>query len=357
LAGDALNSVDDAGVDSADTFRPPRLLRSSHLQSILGSVPPRAWLIRRRAAALLAASKTMVLDCGEGVRLLGFHTPQGPDRRSTDGRRLAVLLHGWEGSSESPYVLSAAALLFQRGFGVVRLNLRDHGATHALNRELFHSCRLPEIVGAVRALSTQFPAARLYLGGFSLGGNFMLRVAADAGAPDVIAGVVAVSPVIDPEATLRALEQGLAVYRRYFVRRWSRSLRAKQRAWPGVHDFDELARSADLRRMTSDLVQRSTDFGSLEAYLEGYAVTGKRLASLRVPARVLVAADDPIIPAADIRRLAPSERLTIVRTRYGGHCGFIEDWGRPSYADRFMLEQFQQFERPGSPQTSGRNGS
>jgi predicted alpha/beta-fold hydrolase len=78
---------------------------------------------------------------------------------------------------------------------------------------------------------------------------------------------------------------------------------------------------------------------------------------LRVPARVLVAADDPIIPAADLRRLAPSERLTIVRTRYGGHCGFIEDWRRPSYADRFMLERFQQFERPGSPQGSARNGS
>jgi hypothetical protein len=173
----------------------------------------------------------------------------------------------------------------------------------------------------------------------------MLRVAADAAAPATLAGVVAVSPVLDPEATLRALEQGLLVYRRYFVKRWSRSLRAKQRAWPAVHDFEQLLRYADLRRMTAELVQRCTDFGSLEAYLEGYAVTGERLASLRVPARVLLAADDPMIPAEDLRRLATSKRLWIVRTRYGGHCGFMDSWGRPSYADRFMLEQFQQFER------------
>ena len=35
--------------------------------------------------------------------------------------------------------------------------------------------------------------------------------------------------------------------------------------------------------MTAELVQRSTDFGTLEAYLNGYALTGERLASLPCP--------------------------------------------------------------------------
>ena len=68
-----------------------------------------------------------------------------------------MLLHGWEGSADSTYLLSLAQSLFAAGFEVVRLNLRDHGATHHLNRELFHSCRLPEVVGAVRALARKFP--------------------------------------------------------------------------------------------------------------------------------------------------------------------------------------------------------
>ena len=71
-----------------------------------------------------------------------------------------VLLHGWEGSAESLYVLSLAQLLYQQGFEIVRLNLRDHGETHHLNRELFHSCRLPEVVGAVRTLQRQDLAGR-----------------------------------------------------------------------------------------------------------------------------------------------------------------------------------------------------
>ncbi len=324
-------------------FRPPRLLRNRHLQSVLGSLPPQGWLIRRRARALLAASSELILECGAGVRLQAFHTAALPGRSGNEPQRLAVLLHGWEGSADSSYVLSCAALLFQQGYGVVRINLRDHGATHALNRGLFHSCRLPEVLGAVCAISARWPQAQLYLGGFSLGGNFMLRVAAQREGPAAVRGVVAISPVIDPEATLRALEQGLRLYRRYFVKRWSRSLRIKQRAWPKVHDFEQLLQLQALRPMTAGLVECCTEFPSLEAYLNGYALTGERLASLTVPARILIAADDPIIPAADLQHLAPSDWLRVERTQHGGHCGFMEQWGPPSYADRYVLEQFAQF--------------
>jgi len=321
---------------------------------MVGSVPPRSWLIRRRAEAVLSRARSLLLDCGDGIRLQAWHSPQALNRRAADGRRLAILLHGWEGNVESPYVLSAAALLYQRNFTIVRLNLRDHGGTQSLNKEIFHSCRLPEVVGAVGAISALFPAARLYLAGFSLGGNFMLRVAADANAPERLAAVVAVSPVLDPEATLSALESGLSIYQRYFVKRWTRSLRGKQRAWPDERDYEPLLRSQNLRRMTADLVQHCTDFGSLEAYLSGYAVTGERLATLRVPARIVLSADDPIIPAAHLASLARSERLRIVRTRYGGHCGFVDQLNGPSFADRYMLGEFEDIEHASGEAASGR---
>ncbi len=320
------------------------------MQTLLGNLPPASWLIRRRASLLLARSVQLLLDCGDNVRLQGFLSPAGgPVGQSDaqpppdgDARRIAVLLHGWEGSADSGYVLSLGAALLARGFDVLRLNLRDHGDTHHLNREIFHSCRLAEVVGAVRAVARRSPGARLFLAGFSLGGNFMLRVAADADAPEAIVTAAAVSPVLNPAATLLALEQGWPVYRRYFVRRWSRSLRRKRQAWPELPDFTPLLRSADLRLMTAGLVRQYTEFASLEDYLDGYAITGARLAALRVPASLLLADDDPMIPAADLARLARSELLTVVRSRHGGHCGFVERLTWPSYADRFVIEQFEQ---------------
>jgi uncharacterized protein len=271
----------------------------------------------------------MLLDCGDGVRLQAFHaaTPGGTGR-------VAVLLHGWEGSADSLYVLSLAQQLFHRGFDVVRLNLRDHGATHHLNRELFHSCRLPEVVGAVRRIQLLFPGKPLHLAGFSLGGNFMLRVAAQAQAAGLeLAKVVAVSPVLDPVATLTALEKGLFTYRRYFESKWTRSLNLKQAAWPRDYDFAAL-KGIGIRGMTSELVRRFTDFETLDHYLNGYAITGSRLAALSVPATIILSLDDPIIPARDLEHLAPSAALRVVLTRHGGHCGFIEGITGWSWAER-----------------------
>ena len=243
----------------------------------------------------------------------------------------------------------SAACCTRSGFDVVRLNLRDHGATHHLNRE--HLPFLPPARGGRRGAapgSGCFAAARLYLAGFSLGGNFMLRVAADARAPAAIAGAVAVSPVLDPEATLAALERGPALYRRCSCGAGRARCAASSAPGPSVHDFDAMLQLRHLRAMTAGLVARCTEFPSLAAYLAGYAVTGERLASLRAPASVLMAEDDPIVPVADLTRLAASSQLTVARTRYGGHCGFADGITRPSAADWFVLEQFERFERAGT---------
>jgi predicted alpha/beta-fold hydrolase len=318
-----------------DDFKPPRWLRNRHLQSMLASTAARRGPIARRAAPVVAAEKAVLLDCGDGVRLQCFHS--SPEQSTG---RLVVLLHGWEGSAQSLYVLSLAQQLFERGFEVVRLNLRDHGDTHHLNRELFHSCRLPEVVGAIRNLQRLFRGKPLHLVGFSLGGNFVLRVAAQAADACLnVAKVIAVSPVLDPGATLIALEQGMPGYQLYFVRKWMRSLLKKQAVWPGHYDFREIGRLADLRRMTAELIRRFTEFPSLDDYLNGYSITEGRLALLEVPATIITALDDPIIPAHSLERLARPPCLRLTVTRFGGHCGFLERLVGPSWVERRIVAE------------------
>jgi len=320
-----------------NSFRPPRWLRGQHFQTILPNWPWRRARVERRAIPMRAASKELLLDCGDGITLQSFHSSPAHSSSETGrrepGKRLAVLLHGWEGSADSSYLLSLAQTLFAANFEVVRLNLRDHGATHHLNRELFHSCRLPEVVGAVRTLATKFSGLPMVLAGFSLGGNFMLRVAAHPeGRQLPIERVIAVSPVLDPAATLVTLEAA-PVYHRYFVRKWSRSLAKKQLAWPEHYDFGDLLRVGSLREMTRQLVLAHTEYPSMEDYLAGYAITGGRLTTLAAPATVLTSLDDPIIAAADLARLARTPHLEIITTAHGGHCGFIESLGATTWID------------------------
>jgi len=313
------------------------MLRAAHLQTSLSSLPPRRWFTALRASALRRAARPWILELGHLGRLRAMVSPA---HGGLGERGVAILLHGWEGNADSTYVLSLGAELYAAGYEVVRLNLRDHGGTQALTRELFHSCRLPEVLEAVRQIAARYPSAPVQLAGFSLGGNFFLRVAAEQELPGNLRRAVAISPVLHPESAMRALEQGARIYHSYFVRRWSRSLRAKERSWPDDFNFRELLKLGELRAMTDALVREHTDFATMSDYLDGYAITGDRLRSLAVPAHLLCAADDPIIPADDLQRLAMHPMLEVTQVPRGGHCGFIERLNGMSFADRYVLRRF-----------------
>lgn len=315
-------------------FLPSPLLRNPHLQSILASTGPRKWLVRRRARPLLARSEAQLLDCGDGVRLRGELSRHG-DRP----RDLAVMIHGWEGSADSLYLLSCGSALLAAGCDVFRLNLRDHGPTHHLNPELFNSTRLDEVVGAVKAVQRQVPHRRLFLVGFSLGGNFALRVALRAPAAGLeIARAVAVCPVLDPANTQQNLETGWWVYHHYFRRKWSRSLRTKLRHFPALGYGDDLLRLRTLGAMNEYFVPRFTEFTDTRTYLDGYALTGDILSGLRIPSHLIASRDDPVILIGDLARIQPSSLLRIEVTEHGGHCGFIESWRLHSWIDRRIVE-------------------
>ena len=316
-------------------FAAPLGLRHRHVQSLLaGGLRER--VVRGQARGLLAAARAELVDCGAGVRLLGFHSPQA------GSRGLAILLHGWEGSASASYVLSVGSELFRAGFEVFRLNFRDHGGTHELNEELFHSCRIDEVVAAVTRIASRHPASKTFLVGHSLGGNFALRVASRASVAGLaLTKVVAVCPVLRPHSTMRALEEGLWVYREYFLRRWRRSLRAKAACFPALYDFGDLKRFSTLTATTEFFVKRYTSFPDLDAYLAGYAITGTALEGLSVPTRLIAAADDPVIPIADLRDVAATPALRISVVPYGGHCAFIESYGLKSWADRAVLAEIE----------------
>ena len=320
---------------SATEFKPRRWLRSPHVQSVLASSGMRRLLFRRRRAALEQRSQELILDCGAGARLQGFHTRQNV---LPQPRALAVLLHGWEGSAQSSYILHTGSRLLSEGCDVFRLNFRDHGNTHHLNRELFHSCRIEEVVGAVKQIAQRFPERPLLIGGFSLGGNFALRVALHAPAAGVpLSWAFAVCPVISPRAGLASIENAPWFYERYFMHKWRGSLLRKQALHPELELFSKHELRGGMRELTRTMVLRHTDFGSLENYLDGYSIAGNKLAALTIPATILTAADDPVIPVAEFRELtlAPDTELTIVP--HGGHCGFIRDLSLRSWAEDFLV--------------------
>ncbi len=327
-----------ASMLTAADYQPPRWLRNPHLQSMLSSSRMRLQRGLLLLAATGAVSEEMILDGGEGVRLQGWHSHV----EGREPRGIALLLHGWEGSAESSYMRMAAARMLEQGFDVVRLNFRDHGNTHHLNPGIFHSNLIDEVVHAAGDVAQRWPHLPLVAAGYSLGGNFVLRLALRAPAAGVpLLRVASVCPVLDPALTMESIENGPAMYDWYFRREWTVSLRRKRDLFPELSDCDDRVLKLDIRALTTWLVERHTTFGSLQAYFDGYSIAGDRLSGLQVPADILMAQDDPVIPYSTFRDWQLPRQAHLETACWGGHCGFLENWRGDGFSERWVAQRLR----------------
>ena len=148
-------------------------------------------------------------------------------------------------------------------------------------------------------------------------------------------------PVIRPRAALTSIENAPWFYERYFMHKWRDSLRRKQALFPQRELFSKTELRGNMRELTRSMVLRHTNFGTLENYLDGYSIAGDKLAALPMPATILTAEDDPVIPVAEFRalKLAAATELCIVA--HGGHCGFIGDLSLRSWAEDFIVARLE----------------
>ncbi|MEQ8858094.1 MAG: alpha/beta fold hydrolase [Pseudomonadales bacterium] len=313
-------------------FRPHPLLRSPHLQTLLSSR-----LVRGRdgvGAELVERAETVTIPCRDGVRLQALVNPVA-------GAPLVVLIHGWLGRADSPYLRRASTALHRAGFGVARLLLRDHGETSHLNEAMFNAARIDEVVDAANWLLHHYGEDDGSLMGFSLGGNFVLRLARHAETARGFRSVLAVCPVLDPGAAVTELDRGRAVYRHYFLRKWRRAFVDKEAAFPDRYDFAAIRRLSLVSTLTDYFVSRHTPYRDADEYYSHYTLTRDLSGSLRLPVRILATEDDPVVPAAHARALLEADGADFVTlTRHGGHCGFIEDLRLSSALDAYATGYF-----------------
>lgn len=320
------------------SFSPAALLSHHHAQTMLASMGPRRFFVQGRARAMLQASQQQILDCPDGVRLSGAYTPS----QSGQSDSLVILLHGWEGCITSSYLLSAGARLYNRGHSLFRLNFRDHGDSHHLNRELFNSYRLKEVLDAVQIITEKYPHRQVCLAGFSLGGNFAIRIASQAAALNLpLKQVAAVCPLISPRHTTDDIEGGLWIYHYYFMRRWKQSLAKKLHLFDDYDYGDVLAASTRLSQLNQYFVPNHTPFSQPDEYLDAYSIVQDTLDAIQVPMHLLVAGDDPIVQTRLFKRLSLPADFNVQITSQGGHCGFIKDWTFNSFADDWLEHHFK----------------
>jgi predicted alpha/beta-fold hydrolase len=212
------------------------------------------------------------------------------------------------------------------GFNVIRMNQRTCGGTEHLTPTLYNSGLSGDYRAIVKELAQQDGLARIWLVGYSMGGNLMLKAAGELGRSEpALAGVAAVCPNIDPTLCARALEEPRNwIYHRHFVVGLKSRLRRKAALFPGKWDLSQLDKVGTISEFDDRYTARDGGYRDGADY---YDRAGARhvLDAVSVPTLIITAQDDPFIPYSMFTTptIQQHETIRVVAPRYGGHCGFF----------------------------------
>ena len=329
----SFNTQGNTQADTPSGFRPRRWLRNGHLQTIVGNFlrrkdrlsPPTSEFVPVPLPPEMRTIQAAIsLDRLLPSRILCHcHWQNSPRDAIT-----VVLVHGLEGSSHSQYVVGNANRLFAAGANVVRMNMRNCGATDALSPTLYHSGLSTDVIAVLEWLIAP-GCGRVVLAGYSMGGNLVLKAAGELGAdaPPQLAGVAAVSPPADLGESAAALHTPRnRVYERRFLRALKARYWRKTRLFPAVFAPERLNGVESIRDFDERVMSPYCGFAGADDYYTR-AAAARVVDRIAVPTLVLHAMDDPFIRLTDATRakLQANPNVTLVEPAHGGHCAFLED--------------------------------
>jgi predicted alpha/beta-fold hydrolase len=316
-------------LELALSFQPPLPLKNAHLMTVIPRYVPRETSL----ANLPQESRYFSVE--PQSQLHGFCHWQ-------DDRKVfptVILIHGLEGSSESRYMRGIAAKAFRSGFNVIRLNQRTCGGTEHLSPTLYNSGLSSDYRAIVKELVHRDGLDRIWMVGYSMGGNLVLKAAGELGQTEVaLAGVAAVCPNINPTICARALEAPRNwIYHRHFVTRLKARLRRKASLFPGKWDLSMLGHITTISEFDDCYTAHDGGYRDGADY---YDRAGSRhvLDKIAVPTLIITAQDDPFIPYTMFTEAKIQEhpQIAVVAPQHGGHCGFYQ--GRRQGEDPYWAE-------------------
>ena len=322
-------------MQTLESFQPPLLLKNAHVQTILAS----SRLRTLGPNTMREVAREEIIETAAGAKLLGYHSVQNDSR----AKGLAILLHGWEGSADSTYVLRCGKILYANGYDIFRLNFRDHGDSHHLNKGVFYAVLLEEVYQAVTQAAGFSRGRPVFLVGFSLGANFVLRILKKCVSVRIanLSHAVSISPVLNPQKSTTKIDR-IAFIRKYFLAKWRRSLTKKQTLFPELYDFGDLMGLKTIQALTDALLEKYSDFPTAQDYFNAYSVRGPAIADVDTPTTIIVAQDDPIIPINDFYDLKLNKHIRLVIHPHGGHNGFITGFKLQSWYENEIITLFDQ---------------
>lgn len=324
-------------------YRPHPILKSGHLQTMLVGLVP------GQRPANQTISRTLDLEDGEQMMV---HEELGPTLASNSP--LVILVHGLGGDHSAPYLERIAYQVRRRQRHVWRVDLRGSGKGFELAWRPAHAGASHDLLAVLNFARQTYPQSPIFLVGFSLSGNIVLKLLGELGQGvhgetiDAfgISEAIAVAPPMDLNDCANNMDRfSRKLYTRYYIRALERQasrkrdlfeqwrMRPCQPAVKTIRQFDE--------RYTAPLAgfRDTVDYYSSCSSLPW-------LPHIRTTTEILLDRHDPIVTwQSHLKASYDPMWVKFNHTSYGGHMGYfgLDNQRRPiRWLEYYIIERSAQ---------------
>ncbi|MEM9721364.1 MAG: alpha/beta fold hydrolase [Bacteroidota bacterium] len=265
--------------------------------------------------------------------------------KSKGAKNLLIILHGLEGSSESSYVKGISTFFHGKGWDTLALNFR--GCSGEPNRLLrsYHSGDTEDLHWVVMQILSTYSYQKIFLSGFSLGGNVLLKYLGESHAKvpkEVRAGIAVSTPVDIADSAHTLSKVSNWIYVKHFMLSLNPKLRQKQKQFPGQVHLPKKRMPRTFAEFDGWFTAPVHGFRDAEDYWKK-ASSKPHLKKIKVPTLILQPQDDPFLGNAcyPVEICRDHTHLYLESPPYGGHVGMIPvAKGKPYWAEQRAWEFF-----------------
>jgi len=232
-----------------------------------------------------------------------------------------------EGSSSSKYVLSTAKHLNENAFDVVAINLRSCSGEPNLTLGTYHSGKTDDLETVIDFIDKNYNYKKIFLAGYSLGGNQILKYLGEKGSSlnKKITAAVTVSAPCDLEGSSEALARfsSKAYMERFLKTLKAKSLEKLEKFPDSGLDREKILNAKNFNDF--DNAFTAPVFGYKNALDYWHKNSSKPfIPEIRIPTLLITAKDDPFLSETcyPVKEAKENSSFYLELNRFGGHVGF-----------------------------------
>ena len=305
------------------SFKTNFLLRNKYIQTILGSL-----ILGNEDLPSRTLHKVLV---DKRTKLILFELSS-----TNRDAPIILLLHGMGGCSESGYMRRIAQKLWVRGFTIFMMNQRGSGLGAGLCDRLWNGGSSDDLDAVVNFISKVYPRNFIYIVGFSLSGNILLKYLGEKGVRvSKVRKAIAVNPPIDLKRASHILsknKEGI-LFNNYYMRQIHIQIEAMTECFPDA--FAPSVQAKTILEFDDLYTAPVAGYKNVDEYYSDCSAKDY-LEDISVPTTILCAVDDPFIDTSIFKSVRMSSSIELNTPDFGGHMGYLSSKLTPLGDYRWM---------------------